>query len=131
MPKFKYVDNSQNVMIPIDLTKQLLPGTFEHSSCLVIDQLDLSILESKYNNDDKGAYAYPPSLLLKIIINAYRKGIINSRGIEALCLENILFISIAGGLHPDHSTLSHFLLPWKKKSWIFFLKSLLYVMNAV
>jgi transposase len=83
MPRFKNTEEKQNMFLPFNLSKQLIPGTFEYTSNIVINKLDLSEIKSKYNNDIKGAKAYPPKILLKIIINAYAKGIISSRKIEA------------------------------------------------
>jgi hypothetical protein len=45
-----------------------LPGTFEFTLNHLIDQADLSVFDGAYHNDEKGALAYPPSVLLKIII---------------------------------------------------------------
>ncbi len=108
MPRFKDSNNRQNMILPVNLSEQLIPGTFEHTSCIVIDKLDLSKLENKYNNDEVGAKAYHPAVLLKIIINAYAKGITTSRGIEELCNENITFMAISGDTRPDHSTIADF-----------------------
>ena len=115
MPGFKDADNSQNMILPVNLQNQLIEGTFEHTSCLVIDKIDLSGLEKKYNNDLKGAAAYPPAALLKIILNAYAKGVISSRGIEQLCKENITFMAISGDLRPDHSTIADFIACLEKE----------------
>ena len=125
MPGFKDADNSQNMILPVNLQNQLIEGTFEHTSCLVIDKIDLSGLEKKYNNDLKGAAAYPPAALLKIILNAYAKGVISSRGIEQLCRENITFMAISGDLRPDHSTIADFIGSMEKEILKIFQKVLL------
>ena len=82
MARFKEHNNEQNMLIPISLKDQIIPGTFEYASCQIIDKLDLTIFEKKYHNDEHGARAYDPHLLLKIILNAYAKGVNSSRGIE-------------------------------------------------
>ena len=115
MARFKSNEEDQGMFLPINLKKQLIPGTFEHTSNLVIDKIDLSVIESKYKNDETGAKAYAPRLLLKIIINAYAKGMISSRKIEELCKENIIFIAMAGDLHPDHSTIASFVTSMEKE----------------
>jgi transposase len=109
MPRFKDNNNNQNLLIPVSLKDQILSGTFEYASCKVIDKLDLSIFEKKYHNDEYGARAYDPRLLLKIVLNAYAKGVNSSRGIETLCRENVLFIAITGDHAPDYSTIANFI----------------------
>jgi transposase len=109
MARFKEHGNEQNLILPVSLKDQLIPGTFEYTSCRVIDRLDLTIFERKYNNEDRGARAYAPVLLLKIIINAYAKGVISSRNMEELCRENVVFIAITGGSAPDHTTIANFI----------------------
>jgi len=51
--------------------------------------MDLSLFEEKYNNDEKGADAYSPKALLKIIMYCYSTGIISSRPMEKACKTNI------------------------------------------
>jgi transposase len=76
---------------------------------LIENELDLSVFDQDYNNDDGGRPAYDPRVLLKVIILAYSKGVTSSRRIERLCRENITFMAISGDQHPDHSTLSAFI----------------------
>ena len=56
-----------------------------------------------------GRKAISPTVLLKIVLLAYSKGIYSSRRIETLCAENILFKSISGNTCPDHSTIANFI----------------------
>ncbi|MBD3343983.1 MAG: hypothetical protein GF401_02855 [Chitinivibrionales bacterium] len=48
----------------------------------------MSIFDDRYRNDETGAPAYDPRILLKIILFAYFKGVIYSRRIAQLCSEN-------------------------------------------
>lgn len=44
MARYKPVDYSQDKFIPVSYDKQLLPGTFEHTLCYMVDcELDLSV----------------------------------------------------------------------------------------
>jgi transposase len=63
----------------------------------------MSLFEEKYKNDAKGAAAYPPKVLLKIVLFCYSRGIITSRKIEAACRENIVVKALAENCEPDHS----------------------------
>lgn len=51
--------------------------------------------DGKYNNDDTGAPACNPAILLKIILFAYSRGIISSRKIAQACEENIIFMALS------------------------------------
>jgi transposase len=85
MARYKEYSYDQTMMIPVSFEKQILPGTFEHTLCHLIDnQIDISVFEDHYENDETGAPAYDPAILLEIILYAYSKGINSSRKIEML-----------------------------------------------
>ena len=118
MAKFKPCNDNQLVMLPISLQDQLVPDTLEHTiSQLVEKHLDLSIFDARYNNDENGATAIHPKILLKVILLAYARGMIppygrgmiSSRQIERACQENIIFIALSYGYAPDHSTIASFI----------------------
>ena len=49
----------QGKMIPIAFRDQILPGTFEYTVSPLIDhELDLSLFDQRYNNNDSGRPAY-------------------------------------------------------------------------
>ena len=71
MARYKIIDRSPK-FLPVDLSQQLLPGTFEHALNHLIDhELDLSAMNEQFCNDATGAPAYPPGTLLKVILFAY------------------------------------------------------------
>lgn len=49
----------------------------------------MSSISVGYRNDLTGASAFPPGMLLKIVLFAYSQGIISSRGIERACREQM------------------------------------------
>jgi transposase len=109
MAKFKTYDYRQRVLLPVSLEDQLMPGTLEFAiHTLVEKRLDLSIFEDKYRNDETGRAAYDPKVLLKVVLLAYSRGLISSRRIEQACRENVVFMALACGQHPDHSTIAAF-----------------------
>ena len=66
MAKYKEYDYSQGKFIPIHFDKQILPGTFEHTLHYLIDnEIDLSLFDERYSNDETGAPAYDPAILVK------------------------------------------------------------------
>jgi len=114
MAKYKRYDYSQRVMIPISLDDQLVPGTFEFAiHTLVETQMDTSIFDVHYRNDDVGRSAYDPKVLLKIILFGYSRGITTSRKLERACRENVIFMALTCGQQPDHSTIAAFVSSMK------------------
>ncbi len=110
MARHKENDYSQGKFIPIHFDKQIIPGTFEYSLYYLIDnEIDLSILDSRYQNDETGALAYDPAILLKIILYAYSKGITSSRDIAQRCRENIIFMALSADTSPHFTTIADFI----------------------
>jgi transposase len=108
MPRFKPIHKGLK-LLPVDFDRQVLPGSFEHALCYLVDhEFDLSGFHARYKNDDEGASAYDPAVLLKIILLAYSRGIVTSRKIEAACRENVVFIAVSGDSQPNFTTLAAF-----------------------
>jgi transposase len=96
-------------MVPVSLTEQLVAGTLEHTiHYLVENRLDLRAFDAQFCNDETGRRAYDPRMLLKIVLFGYSRGLKGSRRLEAACRENILFMALACGQTPDHSTIADF-----------------------
>ena len=80
MAKYKKTERGQGLFLTVNLSEQLLTGTFEWTLNNLIDKkLDLSIFDSKYNNDLTGVSAIEPRILLKIILYCYSLGVIRQR----------------------------------------------------
>ena len=108
MARYKRIDTSPR-FIAVDLERQLLPGTFEHALNYLVDhQLDLSGFDRRYKNDLTGASAYPPAMLLKVVLFAYSRGIVSSREIERACREQVTFIALSGDSAPHFTTFAAF-----------------------
>ena len=116
MARYKTYDYRQRVLLPVSLEDQLMPGTLEFAiHTLVEKRLDMSIFEGKYRNDETGRAAYDPKTLLKVVLLYYSRGLISSRKIEQACQENVVFIALACGQHPDHSTIAAFVSSMKEE----------------
>ena len=110
MARYKEYSYEQTKLIPIVFSNQILPGTFEYTLNHLIDnEFDLAVFEQRYHNDETGAPAYDPSILLKIVLYAYSRGITSSREIEQLCQENIIFMALAADSHPHFTTIAEFI----------------------
>lgn len=73
MARYKAIDISPRFLAE-DLEKQLLPGSFEHAVHHLLDhEFDLSRFDNRYRNDQNGASAYPPGMLLKVVLCAYER----------------------------------------------------------
>ena len=108
MARYKAIDTSPR-FLAVDLEKQLLPGSFEYAVHHLLErEFDLSIFDTRYRNDRSGATAYPPGMLLKVILCAYAQGVVSSRGIERLCREHVTFIALSGDCTPHYTTLAAF-----------------------
>jgi transposase len=108
MPRFKPADYGRQ-FLAVDLSQQLHPGSFEYALHHLIEhEIELKDIEARYKNEHEGAWAYDPRVLLKIVLLAYSRGIISSRGMEAACCSDVLFMAISGNSAPHFSTLANF-----------------------
>ena len=109
MARYRDYDYSQ-MMVPVSLEEQLIPGTLEYAINHVVEQrLDLGIFDERYCNDETGRRAIDPKILIKIVLFGYSRGLISSRSLERACRENITFMALACGQMPDHSTIAAFI----------------------
>ena len=110
MPRFKAYDYDQDKLIPIRFSRQIVPGTFEYTLNYLIDQIiDVSVFDARYDNEETGAPAYDPALLLKLVLYAYSRGMLSSREIERACRENVIFMALSADTQPHFTTIAHFI----------------------
>lgn len=110
MARFKHYDYGQMKMLPVSFQEQILPGTFEFTLNHLIDhEIDLKVFEHRYQNDESGAPAYDPAILLKVILYAHSRGVTSSRGIERLCRENVVFMALSADSNPHFTTIAGFI----------------------
>lgn len=110
MARYKDYCYEQGKMIPVSFREQILPGTFEYTLSYLIDhELDLSAFDQRYCNDETGRPAYDPTLLLKIVLYAYARGIVSSRQIERSCRENVIFMALSADSQPHFTTIADFI----------------------
>ena len=108
MARYKLVDRSPR-FLPVVLDEQIQPGTFEFTLDHLVDyELDLSALDAKFKNDEVGASAYDPRVMLKIVLLAYSRGLISSRSIQRACQQNVVFIAISGDTAPAYTSIAAF-----------------------
>jgi transposase len=108
MARYKPQDHN-NLLLPVVLSEQIIPGSFAFAlNYLVDNELDLRPLDAQFNNDEVGASAYDPRVMLKIVLLAYSQGMISSRAIEQACQRNVQFIALSGDSQPSHTHIAKF-----------------------
>ena len=106
---YRHYSQEQARLLPVALQQQIQPGTIEHTINYLVDhEIDLRVFETHYCNDDTGAPAIHPAILLKVILFAYSRGITSSRHIARCCEENVLFMALAADTRPHFTTLAEF-----------------------
>jgi len=114
--RYKPYSYAQGKFIPVHFEKQIIPGTFEYSLNHLVDhELDLSIFDERYRNEETGATAYDPKILLKIILFAYSRGITSSRRIAQACEDNIIFMALSCDTKPHFTTIADFVSTMDKE----------------
>jgi len=101
-------DRDQLFLLPPSM-RDWLPK--EHLVWFILDtveELDLSSFYRRYRGDGWGRAAYPPKMMVALLLYAYCTGIPSSRKIEGACQENVAFKVITGDKVPDHTTISRF-----------------------
>ena len=110
MAKYREYSPKQTRLLPVALSNQIQPGTIEHSINYLVDHhINLSVFDSRYNNDETGAPAIDPAILLKVILLAYCRGIISSRRIAQACEENVVFMALSADTRPHFTTIAEFI----------------------
>ncbi|MCW7552736.1 transposase [Endozoicomonas gorgoniicola] len=126
MPKFLPYNTNQNLMIPVNLSEQLVPGTFEYSLNYLVDhEMDTSIFYDHYKNDDSGRPAYDPAMLLKVVLFAYSRGITSSRQIARACQKNVVFMALSADSQPHFTTIADFISRMHQPVGLLFLQILM------
>ena len=71
-----------------------------------VDNLDLSSIESQYDN--RGKQAYAPAMMLSLLFYGYAMGVFSSRKLEEATHDSVAFRYITAQHHPDHDTIANF-----------------------
>src|SRR6202047_32670 len=98
----------QDLLLPPSLHDWLPEGHLAYFVSDVVDQLDLSAIESVYEDEERGQPPYHPRMMTKIFLYGYCVGVFSSRRIEKRLVEDIGFRVLAAGNEPDFRTISDF-----------------------
>lgn len=127
MARFKPYDLNQHKFIPVCYRDQILPGSFEHALSEIVDEhVDLTPFEDRYANDETGRLAYDPSVLLKIVLYGYYKGIVSSRKLAEACERHVVFMALTADSRPHFTTIADFIAQMHREITGVFTDVLLY-----
>ena len=104
--KFKTVDYEQSGQQMLRIDDCLPANHLARFIVGIVEMLDLKVFYAYYAA--VGGEPIDPKVLLGLMLYGYATGVFSSRKIENATYEVIPFRFIAGGLHPDHSTIAWF-----------------------
>jgi len=87
----------QNLLLPPSLHEWLPENHLAYFVSDVVDQLDLSAIESVYAEEDRGQPPYHPRMMTKILVYGYCVGVFSSRRIQKRLVEDVAFSGVGGG----------------------------------
>ena len=96
-------------LLPPDPRAWLPQGHLAHFVLEVVEALDISGIEIPIQSmDRRGERPYAPRMMLALLVYGYCTGVFSSRRIERKTYEDIAFRYLAGGQHPEFSTICSF-----------------------
>ena len=98
----------QDFLLPPSLREWLPEDHLAYFVSDLIDQLDLSAIESLYEREERGYPPYHPRMMTKVLIYGYCVGVFSSRRLEKRLIEDIGFRVLAAGNEPDFRTIAEF-----------------------
>jgi transposase len=107
MSRFFEYDPKQAYLLPPNVKDVLGSEHLCFRVDAMVEQLDVGRFEEAYAAE--GRMAYPPRMMLKVWLYAFCLGVNSTRRLERRIREDLAFRYLAGGLGPDHKTLSEFL----------------------
>ena len=106
MKPFKSSNRNQPFLLPPSIQDWLPKEHLARFIVEIVEQLDLSKIESQYSG--KGKDAYHPQVMLSLLFYGYATGVFSSRKIERATYDSVAFRYIAANTHPDHDTIATF-----------------------
>ena len=98
----------QDFLLPPSLREWLPESHLSYFVSDMMDQLDLSGIEQRYEREDRGYPPYHPRMMSKVLVYGYCVGVFSSRRLERRLIEDVAFRILAAGNEPDFRTISEF-----------------------
>jgi transposase len=107
--KFRSGHGPDDVMLmPADPREWLPAGHLAWKVLELAAEMDLSGFGASCRGDGQGGRPHDPAMMATLILYCYCRGRKSAREIEAATYDDVGARIIAGGLHPDHSTVARF-----------------------
>lgn len=107
MKTFRPYQPDQLLLLPPSLQEWLPEGHLARFVSDVVDELDLSAIEGRYD-EERGNPPYHPRMMLKVLVYGYCTGTYSSRRLQAKLTDDVAYRYLAAGNQPDFRTLSDF-----------------------
>ncbi len=101
-------DPDQQLLLPAALREWLPDDHLAYFISDVVDQLDLSEITARYEQERRGGPPYHPRMMVKVLLYGYCIGVASSRRIAQRLHEDIAFRVLAANNPPDFRTISDF-----------------------
>jgi transposase len=98
----------QDFLLPPSLREWLPENHLAYFVSDLVEQLDLSAIESYYEREERGYPPYHPCMMTKLLVYGYCVGVFSSRKLEKKLVEDVAFRVLAAGNQPDFRTISEF-----------------------
>ena len=101
-------DPDQQLLLPAALQEWLPDDHLAYFISDVVDQLDLSEITVRYEEERRGGPHYHPRMMVKVLLYGYCIGVASSRRIAQRLHEDIAFRVLGANNTPDFRTISDF-----------------------
>jgi transposase len=106
MSRYRPYSPDQAYLLPPSVKDELGEGHLCFFIQELVSGLDLSRFREAYGSE--GGLLYAPEMMLGLWLYSYATGLTSARELERRTLEHLPLRYLAGGLHPDHWSLSAF-----------------------
>ena len=101
-------DPDQQLLLPQALQEWLPEDHLAYFISDIVDQLDLSEIMARYEQERRGGPPYHPLLMVKVLLYGYCVGVASSRRMAQRLHEDVAFRVLAANNTPDFRTISDF-----------------------
>lgn len=105
---FRQSQRHQQMFLPPTIEEFVAPDDPVRAYDAFVDALNWRSLGIEADSHQPGCPAYPPTVMLKLLVYGYSYGIRSSRKLERALHHNLSFLWLAGGLQPDFKTIARF-----------------------
>ncbi len=101
-------DPDQQLLLPQALQEWLPEDHLAYFISDIVDQLDLSEITGRYEQERRGGPPYHPQMMVKVLLYGYCVGVASSRRMAQRLHEDVAFRVLAANKTPDFRTISDF-----------------------